>query len=76
MAIAAKLPRLKELHSAVNERLQKLHERADSNGKRLPEICRFQAGEEQIRYEPYPKTISYETVRATLQVLGMREPRW
>jgi hypothetical protein len=76
IAIAAKFPLLKVLHSDVNERLQKIHEDSDSNGWPLPEICRFQAGDEGHTFEPYPKTISYETIRATLRVLGMREPRW
>jgi hypothetical protein len=76
MAIANKLPPLKVLHAKVNERLQKLHEDAERNGIPLPEICRFKAGDERITYEPYPRTISYETLRTALTVLGMRRPRW
>lgn len=42
---------------------------------RLPRICRFRAGDERIVYEPFPKTISYETVRAALENAGMRQRR-
>jgi hypothetical protein len=77
MAIAARLPPLKVLTSDINRMLQQLHWcNDDSNGALLPELCRFKAGDQRITYEPYPKTISYETVRTALEVAGMREPRW
>jgi hypothetical protein len=76
MAIAAKLPSLKELTFKVNQLLRQLHKRNGHDGFRLPEICRFKAGDQLVTYESYPKTISYETVRAALEVSGMRSPRW
>jgi hypothetical protein len=77
MAIAARLPPLKVLTSGINRMLQELHWRNDDcNGVLLPELCRFKAGDQRIIYEPYPKTISHETVRTALEVAGMREPRW
>ncbi len=72
MDIAHRLPPLKVLHALINERLDALHQQF---GSALPEICRFKAGDKRIVYEPYPKTISYETLRAALIVAGMREPR-
>jgi hypothetical protein len=76
MAIAARLPPLKVLTFVVKERLRRLHECDGCNGVRLPELCRFKAGDQIITYEPYPKRISYETIRIALSVPGMREPRW
>jgi hypothetical protein len=74
MAIAAKFPPLKVLTFKINQLLQLLHN--GSNGAPLPEICRFKAGNQVIEYEAYPRSISYETVRKALAILGMREPRW
>ena len=59
-AIIAKLPPLKVLLHQVN---QLLSERHKSNGckcnvARLPELCRFRAGDRYIAFEPYPKEIS------------------
>ena len=72
-SIAARLPALKELTYQVNQLLQRIHE---CSGGRLPEICRFKAGDQRVNYEPYPKSISQETVRAVLEISGMRQPRW
>ena len=72
MDIAARFPPLKVLVHKINERLRELHK---ADGNRLPKICRFKAGDERIIYEPYPKTISYETLRAALTISGMRKPR-
>ena len=72
MDIAAQLPPLKVLVHKINKRLQRLHE---THNDRLPEICRFKAGDERISYEPFPTKISYETLRAALVISGMREPR-
>jgi hypothetical protein len=73
MRIAAKLPELKVLTFRINQLLRQFH--AD-NAANPPELCRFKAGDRRIVYEPYPKSISYETVRAALEILGMRKPRW
>jgi hypothetical protein len=76
MAIAARLPPLKVLTFQINRLLQELHKCDGCDGVRLPELCRFKAGDERITFEPYPKTISYQTVRTALEFNGMREPRW
>lgn len=70
--IAARLPPLKQLIHLVNERLKQVHEK---QGDLLPQICRFKAGHTRIVYEPFPQTISYETLRAALTISGMRNPR-
>ena len=77
MAIAARLPPLKDLTFKINRLLQQLHKCNDECGEViLPELCRFKAGDQRITYERYPELISYETVRAALQVSGLRNPRW
>jgi recombinational DNA repair protein RecR len=76
MAIAAKIPPLKVLTFKVNKLLQELHKCDGCNGVRLPELCRFRAGDERINYEPYPDCVSCETIRNALEISGMREPRW
>ena len=77
MAIAARLPPLKDLTFKINRLLQQLHKCNDKCGRSiLPGLCRFNAGDQRITYEPYPELISYETVRAALQVSGLRNPRW
>jgi hypothetical protein len=76
MAIAANLPPLKVLTSETNRFLQHMNKCSGCAGVLLPELCRFQAGHRRIVYEPYPKRISYETVRAALEIAGMRQPRW
>jgi hypothetical protein len=77
LAIAARLPPLKELTFQVNRLLQQMHKCNDEcGGLILPEICRFNAGDERTIYEPYPTKISSETVRETLVASGMRQPRW
>ena len=70
MDIAERLPPLKQLHHQINVSLRAEHELGG-----LPQICRFKAGDKVIRYEPYPKTISYETLRAALVNYGMRKAR-
>lgn len=72
MDIAAQFPPLKVLMYKINERLHELHK---AEGNRLPKICRFKAGDERVTYDPYPETISYETLRAALVISGMRKPR-
>jgi hypothetical protein len=76
MAIAARLHPLKVLTFEVNRLLQELHRCNGCNGVRLPQLCRFKAGDQRITYEPYPKVISSETVRTALEISGMRNPRW
>jgi hypothetical protein len=76
MAIAARLPPLKILTFEVNRLLQELHRCDGCNEVRLPQLCRFKAGDQKITYEPYPKAISYDTVRTALEIAGMRKPRW
>jgi hypothetical protein len=76
MAIAARLPPLKLLTFKINRLLQERHRCDGCNGVRLPQLCRFKAGDQRITYEPYPKAISSETVRTALEISGMRKPRW
>src|ERR1700730_17052533 len=76
MAIAARIPPLKILTFKVNQLLQHLHKCDGCEGIRLPELCRFKPGDQLVDFEPYPKRISYETVRAALEIAGMRRPRW
>jgi hypothetical protein len=74
-AIVARLPPLKMLTFEVNETLRWMHERSACSGVPLPQICRFRAGDERYTYEDYPSHISYETVRAALEVSGLRRAR-
>jgi len=74
-AIVASLPPLKVLTFEVNETLQWMHKRSACSGVPLPQICRFRAGDERYTYEDYPSHISYETVRAALEVSGLRRAR-
>jgi hypothetical protein len=73
----AKLGPLKILIHNINDLLAQLHEHSRKTGECLPEICRFKAGEDpkHINYEKYPTRISYETLRAALEVAGLRAPR-
>jgi hypothetical protein len=76
-AIMAKLGSLKILTHKINDLLTQLHVRSNKTSEPLPEICRFKAGDqyERIVYENYPTHISYETLRAALEVAGFRAPR-
>jgi hypothetical protein len=74
-AIAAKLPPLKILVHEVNELLDWMHQRSVDSGIPLPVLLPFKAGDERIFYEPYPRKISYETVRKALEVFGLRTQR-
>jgi hypothetical protein len=76
-AIAARLPALKVLTDQINRMLQQAHRsNNECKGFVLPELCRFKAGDQRITYEPYPETISIQTVRAALEIAGMRQPKW
>jgi hypothetical protein len=72
MGIASELPPLKMLHHIVNQQLAKIAEA----GAAPYEICRFRAGDKIIRYEPFPTSISIQTIRTALIVSGMRRPKW
>jgi hypothetical protein len=63
MEIATRLPPLKKLHYLVNQQLQ---ERLKSEEYSSRQICRFQAGDCSIWYEPYN----------AVNLSGMRQPRW
>ena len=65
MSIATRLPPTKKLLHQINARLKELHE---TGVLRHREICRFKAGDRRAVYEPYPKTISYETLQGTAYV--------
>jgi hypothetical protein len=73
--IGARLPAIKVLLYKVNERLEGMHRGSRCSGVPLPQICRFQAGDERWDYEEYPERISYQTIRAALNVSGLRNPR-
>jgi hypothetical protein len=70
-AIIEKLPPIKELHARVNERLKMI---ADE-GSAPYEICHFKAGDGYMLFEPFPSSLSLETVRSALVKIGMRKPR-
>ncbi|SRR6266540_4070125 len=70
MDIAARLPPVKVLHGYVNDRLAEIWK----SGHPPYEICRFLPGDISIRYEPFPKEVSIETVRSALNLSGMRHP--
>ena len=71
MAIASRLPPLKRLHFMVNAALRKFLESCPTSP---PEMLRFSKGHQRYCFEPYPCSISMETIRAALVVSGMREP--
>ena len=75
MAVSARLPPLKQLLPQVNGLLKEMHEVSARDGVPMPQICRFKKGDQRIVYEPYPREISYETLRAALTVSGMRLSR-
>jgi hypothetical protein len=74
-SIAAQLPRLKKLTGEVNRLLEHRNKCNGCNGVFLLELCRFQAGDKRIVYEPYPKRFTCETIRAALVACGMRQPK-
>jgi hypothetical protein len=75
-SIAKRLPPLKILHFLVNEKLQeRLADMARRNSG-PPQICNFKAGHKRIVFEPYPRTISMETIRAALETSGLRTVRY
>jgi len=72
MNIAARSPPPKVLLHLINERLHLLHR---DHSHLLPKISRFRIGDQHIVYEPFPKSISAETLRLALIRSGMRQPR-
>jgi hypothetical protein len=73
--IASRLPALKVLSADVNKELKRIHQQRARSGAPLPQICRFQAGDQRYTFDDYPKTISLETVRTALEISGLRRPR-
>jgi hypothetical protein len=70
-AIAAKQPPQKVLHGNNNDYLAN-----SADEGRVPfEISYFKAGDEHIWYEPFPKSLSIETVRNAEVKSGMRALR-
>jgi hypothetical protein len=62
LAIARRLPKLDALHAWVNQRLAEI-----AKAKAAPyNICYFKVGDRWPRYEPYPTSLSKETVRTAL----------
>ena len=70
--IKAQLPNLKQAHHLINEHLREF---AEAGFFSNCQICRFKAGDKIIRYEPYPTSISIETVRLALNAAGWRAQR-
>lgn len=71
MAIAARLPHLKELHYQVNKLLRQYHASAQPQSGA---ICYFRAGDRKPRYGDFPTELSIETIRNALIYSGMRTP--
>jgi hypothetical protein len=70
--IAQRLPPVRELVTIVNRRLQEIEE---SGNPPFSAICRFEAGDRSIRYDPYPACVSPTTIRNALNKSGMRVRR-
>ena len=71
--IKRQIPRnLKVVHGIVNDELAR-HSHSEEFKSR--QFCRFKAGDEIIRYETFPTSISMETIRQALINYGWREPR-
>jgi len=63
---------LKELHHLVNE---KLAEYQRSGQPPWAAICRFQPGDRELRFDPFPTTISLQTIRNALNYSGFRKQK-
>src|SRR5262249_32737277 len=55
----------------INDRLREI----DAKGEAPYEINRFRAGDQYSKNEPFPVSVSLETVRNALTVAGMRKKR-
>ena len=70
-AIIARVPKDEAVHAYVNQKLQEL-----ANRGIVPyEICYFKRGDQNHWYEPFPTSLSRETVRTALIKSGLRRPR-
>lgn len=71
LAIAKKLPAVEALFVYINKELAKIH----ASGKPPYEICYFKRGDRGHWYEPYPRSLSRETIRKALKKSGMLDLR-
>jgi hypothetical protein len=69
MDVASRAPKLAAMHADVNAML---HEMAKA-GYAPYEICYFKAGDRFPWYEPFPTSLSLETIRKAWVKSGMRE---
>ena len=73
LAIARKLPAIEALFVYINDELAKIH----ASGKVPYDICYFKQGDRGHWYEPYPASLSRETIRRALKKSGMLDlKRW
>jgi hypothetical protein len=70
--LIALVPRLKKAHFRVNKTLQA---ELSSGQQRWSAIVRFKAGDAAPRYEPFPNSISIDTIRNALNYSGFRAPK-
>ena len=63
---------LKQVHHLINDERRSYSQTAEFEER---EFCRFKAGDEIIRYEKYPASISRETIRQALLNSGWWLPR-
>lgn len=68
-AIKAKLPPIKVLHGWVNDDLNAIV----AASSQPYDICYFKAGDQHIRYDPFPISLSIEVVRNALVNAGFRK---
>lgn len=68
-AVAARVPKLAALHAEINLRLQKLL----AAGYMPFEICTYKRGDHYYQYEPFPESLSLETIRLAWVKSGMRD---
>lgn len=68
-AIAKKLPSIDALYAYINDELAKIH----ANGMAPYEICYFKRGDYGHWYQPYPTSLSRETIRKALKKSGMSD---
>jgi hypothetical protein len=69
--IKSRIPKnLKVVRHLVNERLARF---ATTEEFRRSRFCRFRAGDRVVREEPYPTSISVETIRQGLVLYGWRD---
>ena len=71
--IKSRIPtNLKRVHQIIIDELARY---AQTDEFKKSQFCRFKAGDEIIRFESYPTSISIETVNQALIVCGWRQPR-